>query len=136
MTKTPADQPDDADAQPRKAAAPRLFFTPVPWWAALTSMQSGIAAGEIIQKAVASAAGLPGFLSICIVCEQPFTREVGPGAVLLAEPFEGDAMGSIALICQGCWRGTWDEALMDAVHRQFGVRPGDLQPLHRTEGNA
>jgi hypothetical protein len=137
MTDTPADQPDDGDANPPPTAEGLRFrFTVMGWWLALTDMHSGIATGEILQQAVATAAGLPNYAFPCIVCQQPFSRLVAPASVLFAQPLASNATGSIGLICGQCWHGKWDDDLKAALHREFGVPPDELQPLHQAAGHA
>jgi hypothetical protein len=126
----------DERSNAEKPELRRWLFNVRPWWQALTDMKSCIAVGDIIQRAAATAVDLPGYVVICFVCQEPFGRLFGPAPVLTAEPLDSDATGAISLVCECCWTGKWDAALKDAVHRQFGVPPGELQLLHNTEGNA
>jgi hypothetical protein len=55
----------------------------------------------------------------CFVCLELWRADLAPAALLVAELIDPIpcARSGVALICDGCWSGAWDDGLRSAIAR-------------------
>jgi hypothetical protein len=103
------------------------------WWHALIDLKTANAAGAVLQRAVAGAAGMPGYAEACLACQTGFDSLHAPAGVVIGELAASDMPVTVKLVCEVCWVGTWDDNLRAGVRREFDLC--ELQPVH-TGGRA
>lgn len=70
----------------------------------------------------------------CFVCCTRWSEEVAPIGVLCVEILGPGDNAILSLICQHCFTGGMDAALVKAIRRDFGCQPASMTFIHDAPG--